>query len=111
MDIVLAVLPLLVVSAVVVAIIQYCKKKYQVGTTGKTDDNNGNLTNTSKKRSEGKRVAYGLSIGMCIGAGIGLSLLNFLGINALVYGGCFGMLTGLFIGIVCEKTQTSNNVK
>ena len=112
-DIILAILPLLVASVVVVAIIFYCNKKYQNVSTEKTDALKGDAKQTNKKRMDGKYVAYGLSIGTCLGMGIGaiLSLFGIFSINSLTYGGCFGMLIGLIIGLCFEKPQTSNNVK
>jgi len=113
MDILFAVLPLLVAGVVVVAIIFYCKNKYQNVSAEKTDEHNDDASQTSQKRSEGKHVAYGISFGTCIGAGIGSVLMAFgiLGINALVYGSCFGMLAGLIVGLCFEKPQVSNGVK
>ena len=102
-DIIFAILPLLVASVVVVAIVYYCKKKYQNVST--TDELNDDATQTSKKRIEGKNVAFGISIGMCLGTGIGtvLSLFGIFSGSALTYGGCFGMLAGLIIGLCFEK--------
>jgi F0F1-type ATP synthase assembly protein I len=111
MDIIYAVFPLLITSAVVVAIILFCKKKYQTVSAEKANELSDDATQTSKKRNEGKYVAYGISFGTCAGAGIGSALLAFgiFGINSLAYGSCFGMLAGLIVGLCFEKPQASNS--
>ena len=58
------------------------------------------------KKQESEEETYmsdGMSLGICFGAAIGSAFMYKFGSQALIYGICFGMWTGLLVGMNLKK--------
>ena len=85
-NIVFIIIPLIIIGISVILLINNIKKNYK-----------------SEEKIDENYMTIGMSLGMCFGGGIGLFFINLLGIVAISYSICFGMLGGMLIGMVLKK--------
>ena len=97
----LAALPWVVIGLTVgasCAIIFHTKKK-----TNKTDQGIDPLEIEESNSETDNYMSMGMSLGMYVDVAIGSALMPTLGIMALSYGICGGMLIGLLVGLNIKK--------
>lgn len=80
------------------AIIFHAKKK-----TDKTDQGLDPLEIEEGNSETDNYMSMGMSLGICVGVAIGSALMPTLGIMALPYGICGGMIIGLIVGLNIKK--------
>ena len=97
----LAALPWVVIGLAVgasCAIIFHTKKKTNI-----KDHSLDSLEIEESNSETDNYTSMGVSLGMCVGVAIGTALMPTLGIMALSYGICGGMLIGLIVGLNIKK--------